>query len=66
MISIVWENGECKENCLHRRLQTNLIDISLGEDKKYCICWNQQIVYLKPLVDQGRGSDPFSRILSYI
>lgn len=56
LISIVWENGNCIKNCLHRRLQTHFIDVSLGDDEKYCICWNQQIVYLKPLVNQGHGS----------
>lgn len=66
LISIVWENGKRIKDRLHERLQTHFIDVSLGYYEKYCICWNQQIVYLKPLVDQGHGADPFSSSLSYI
>lgn len=66
LISIVWENWKCGKKCLQRRLQTHFIDILLGRCEKYCICWNQQIVWSKPLVDQGYRGDPFSGGLSYI
>lgn len=72
----IW-TGSALISIVQRKKNEKYVEVSEGTGRqlsltflcqdveKYCICWNEQTVYLKPQVTQGHGHDPFKSRLSY-